>query len=157
MAQKEFWPDAATGFWVDIPGTPIAQARNRTRVIQRNGKPIAINYDPKKSRDWKATAQQHMLVARQRAGLGVMAGPLMVEIEATFECPRSQWRKGAPRPGTWWPKKPDIDNITKAVFDAGNGVLWLDDREIVALHFVKLQAPQGSPAKLRILVKALGG
>lgn len=31
----------------------------------------------------------------------------------------------------------DIDNLVKAVFDAGNGILWLDDSQIVELHTYK--------------------
>jgi Holliday junction resolvase RusA-like endonuclease len=31
----------------------------------------------------------------------------------------------------------DIDNLVKAVFDAGNEILWLDDSQIVELHAYK--------------------
>ena len=31
----------------------------------------------------------------------------------------------------------DIDNLVKAVLDACNGILWLDDRQIVELHSYK--------------------
>lgn len=32
------------------------------------------------------------------------------------------------------PKFGDIDNLEKAVLDACNGILWLDDRQIVEMH-----------------------
>ena len=31
----------------------------------------------------------------------------------------------------------DVDNLAKAVLDAGNGILWLDDSQIVELHGYK--------------------
>lgn len=31
----------------------------------------------------------------------------------------------------------DIDNLVKAIFDAGNGILWTDDSQIVELHAYK--------------------
>ena len=31
----------------------------------------------------------------------------------------------------------DIDNLTKAVLDACNGIIWCDDRQIVELHCYK--------------------
>lgn len=39
-----------------------------------------------------------------------------------------------------WPfpaKKPDIDNAAKLIMDSLNGVLWLDDAQICALHVLK--------------------
>ena len=34
-------------------------------------------------------------------------------------------------------KKPDLDNLTKSVLDALNGVAWHDDAQIVTLHVTK--------------------
>ena len=31
----------------------------------------------------------------------------------------------------------DIDNLAKAILDAGNGILWIDDAQIVDLHIIK--------------------
>lgn len=35
-------------------------------------------------------------------------------------------------------KKPDIDNISKIILDALNGVAWNDDKQVVSLEIVKL-------------------
>ena len=35
-------------------------------------------------------------------------------------------------------KKPDIDNIVKAVLDGMNGIVYLDDKQVVALHLTKV-------------------
>lgn len=34
--------------------------------------------------------------------------------------------------------KPDIDNLTKCVLDAFNGLLWIDDAQIVSLEAMKV-------------------
>jgi Holliday junction resolvase RusA-like endonuclease len=34
--------------------------------------------------------------------------------------------------------KPDVDNLIKGLFDALNGLLWVDDNRIVAVHTVKV-------------------
>lgn len=38
--------------------------------------------------------------------------------------------------------KPDIDNYTKLVLDAGNGILWKDDGLIVSLHAHKFYSTE---------------
>lgn len=34
--------------------------------------------------------------------------------------------------------KPDIDNLIKGVFDSANGILWTDDKQVVALDAEKV-------------------
>ena len=34
-------------------------------------------------------------------------------------------------------KKPDIDNIAKCFLDAMNGIVYLDDKQVVSLHITK--------------------
>lgn len=38
----------------------------------------------------------------------------------------------------WHTKKPDLDNLIKAVCDACNGILWLDDRQIAEISARKI-------------------
>jgi Holliday junction resolvase RusA-like endonuclease len=68
------------------------------------------------------------------------AGPLCVEIESVHTVPASWSKKrrqealnGFIYPAT----KPDIDNIAKAIADGGNGVAWVDDKQIVRLLTIK--------------------
>ena len=72
---------------VSIPGEPVAQGRPR---FARRGK-FVVTYDPAKSRNWKATAQQHMAIAM--GGRNPLEGPLSCLIVATFSCPKSDWKK----------------------------------------------------------------
>jgi Holliday junction resolvase RusA-like endonuclease len=51
-----------------------------------------------------------------------------------------------------WPSaKPDIDNYIKALFDAGNGIIWEDDAQIVSLHAKKAYA-EARDARIEITV-----
>lgn len=134
---------------IRIPGEPCAQGRPR---FARRGKFMSA-YDPPKSRNWKATAQQHMVDAMKRRR--PLEGPLSCEIVATFTCPRSHWRKRTPQPVRLHWKTPDIENVAKAVLDAATGVLWLDDAQVARLLVVKLVGAQGAAPGLRFQVEQL--
>ena len=47
----------------------------------------------------------------------------------------------------------DIDNLAGAILDAGNGVLWTDDRQIVALAIVWLTPADELPEGIRLEVR----
>ncbi len=50
---------------------------------------------------------------------------------------------------------PDLDNVEKATLDAGSGMLYVDDRQIVALNTTKLWIPSGvAPAVLLHIAEA---
>lgn len=118
-----FAPSRVVAF-ARIPGTPVAQGRGR--AVRAGARTRVI--DPERSRSWKGVAGVYMLAARKdwrHAGQ-----PLSVEIVATWPRPKSEPKRN---PRTWRPSRPDIDNVAKAVLDAGNGVLWTDDAAVVQL------------------------
>ena len=49
-------------------------------------------------------------------------------------------------------KKPDIDNIVKAILDGMNGVVYLDDKQVVDLHLTKVYS---SKEGVDIMVKEI--
>ncbi len=115
---------------VSIPGTPVAQGRGRAT---RTPAGRARVYDPERSRVWKLKAATHM---RRQAHVRPVYGPgvpIWVDIVASWPIPA----KGGRRDGDPRPSRPDADNITKAVLDAGNGILWADDAQVVALSILK--------------------
>lgn len=70
-------------------------------------------------------------------------GPLCLNVTARFAPPASASRKakdlmlaGAVKPA----KRPDFDNIAKAVADALNGVAWADDAQVVTAMVRKVYA-----------------
>ena len=115
-----------------IPGSPIGQGRPKFSTINGHAKA----YDPEKSRNYKAYVRMLATQAMKETGFERIDGPCSVLINAFFEVPKSKSKrfreaalKGAERPT----KKPDADNIVKAIQDALNGLVYKDDAYIVRL------------------------
>mgnify|MGYP003594920071 CR=1 FL=1 len=110
-------------------GVPVAQGRPRASA--KNG--FVKLYDPEKSRSYKELVYSEAVKVRP----GVpMANELSVVITAYFPIPKSKsnkWQKealsGYINPTT----KPDTDNIAKIILDSVNGILFIDDKQVVEL------------------------
>jgi len=50
-------------------------------------------------------------------------------------------------------QSPDIDNLAKAILDAGNGLIYKDDSQVIELNIVKRWATIESPAGTVLTVK----
>lgn len=121
----------------DIPGQPIGQGRPKFSTI--NGHARA--YDPEKSRNYKAYVKLLATQAMKDNGFTMIEGPCVLSINAYFEVPKSKSKKfrEAALNGLEYPtKKPDADNILKAIQDALNGLAYKDDALIVRLGVTKL-------------------
>lgn len=74
-------------------------------------------------------------------GAHMLEGPIRVTITAVFQIPGSASKadKRAMILGNVRPtRKPDADNIGKAVLDALNGVAYQDDKAVVDVRVVKI-------------------
>ena len=67
---------------------------------------------------------------------------------AYFPCPKSRWRKTNPRPEEHHAKRPDADNIAKAIKDGLTGVFYHDDSQISELIIRKRIAAQGEAPRI---------
>lgn len=106
-----------------VPLDAVPQGRPRFA----NGRAI----DPQRSRDFKEAFRlfvQSKLHAEYQLEKPLET-PLVVEIY--FYRSKARFKRRTDM------KFGDIDNLTKAVLDALNGVTWKDDRQIVALHAEK--------------------
>jgi Holliday junction resolvase RusA-like endonuclease len=136
---------------VVIPGDPVPQGRPRFAVNKKTGKVIV--YDPKECKAWKRMAGYVMFQAAKEDDFTMATGPVRVFIVAMFQAPKSK-RKDAPvehhikRNG-------DIDNIVKAVLDAGNGVLWKDDALVCQLEAHKSVAMRDVEPQVSVIVRKL--
>lgn len=106
-------------------------------------------YTPAEVRTWQTTAR--VLAAERMRGQNPLGGALEVIIWVYLAPPSSLSLKkralaldGTLRPVT----RPDCDNYCKSVLDALNGIVWLDDSQIVALHAYKFYGE-----KPRVVVK----
>lgn len=111
---------------------PVEQARPRAT---RMGKGIRM-YDPQKVAAFK---RQLGMLARQQMldrGLEPFDGPLEVcmEFHRPVQASISQRERARRLSGTHRPTvKPDLSNYVKALEDALNGIIWIDDNRIVQI------------------------
>lgn len=141
---------------VVIPGLPVAQGRPRLAVVGGH----ARAYSPAKATSWRGSAQVHM----QRALSECVAPwatpafppgvPLHVSIEAVWSQPASAPKRDRAL-RRYRPSRPDGDNVGKAVLDAGNGILWHDDAQVVVLHVVKVTGAHGEEPRVTVVVHAM--
>lgn len=118
-----------------IYGAPKAQPR--TRAFASNGK--ARMYDPGTAEAWKGD------IARQTKKLHGMnlQGCLKVSLYFFMERPKSHFKTDGKSlksvaPKRYFAKKPDADNLAKAVLDALTVLnIWQDDSQVVILEITK--------------------
>jgi Holliday junction resolvase RusA-like endonuclease len=132
---------------VVVPGEPNAQRRPRAFSM---GGHVRMHSD-KRDGQWRGRAQVHM--AEAMAGREPLTGDLELRVRGVWECPRSMHRKRDPREAGWFQGRKDADNVAKAVQDAGNGVLWVDDRQVVRLVVEKWRGAQGEAPRVEIEVR----
>lgn len=115
----------------EVPGEP--QGKGRARVGRVNGR--ARMFTPAKTVAYEGLIAMAAQQAMQ--GKAPTQYPCLVQIDA-YTVPPASWSKkkrAAALAGELYPTtKPDIDNIAKAVGDGANGVVWVDDKQIVDLR-----------------------
>ena len=143
---------------LSVTGKPVGQPRVKSRSFIKNGKPISTVYTPKVADQWKSLVR---LQARLKARRRLLEGPLIVTLTFYMPRPKSHYRTGkysdqlkdnAP---TYHDKKPDIDNLVKAVFDAigDSKVIWKDDNQVAAMNVLVCYSKKpGVEIKIRELL-----
>ena len=134
----------------EVPGEP--QGKGRARVGSVGGH--ARMFTPQKTVAYEGLIA--MAAKQAMAGAKLLPGACAIEVEAVFAMPKSMSKKhrvealaGRMRPT----KKPDGDNVLKAVCDGINGVVWADDVQAVDQRVTKVY---GETPGLRVRVAALG-
>lgn len=117
-----------------IPGEP--QGKGRAKVVKIAG-------FTRMATPQKTVAYEGLAAMAAQAAMGSIApfdGACSIHVEAVYAMPKSMSRvkqsqalAGVIRPT----KKPDGDNILKAVCDGINGVVWRDDVQAVDARVVK--------------------
>ena len=115
-----------------IPGEPVAKGRPR---VMRSG----VTFTPPKTLNYETLIKELFIISRQ----ALMTGELRAEIDAYFTINKtvSQKKKEQMISQQIRPtKRPDLDNVAKAVLDALNGLAYNDDSQIVSLTINKYWA-----------------
>ena len=121
-----------------VDGDPVPKGRPR---FARRGQFVQTYTESK-------TLEYETLVgfkARQAIGKSEpFKGALTVFLYLRFAVPQSysKKRKEACLAGLEYPKRIDIDNVYKSVTDAMNGIVYVDDSQIIEAHIKKVYAEE---------------
>ena len=118
-----------------VPGIPVPQGR--ARAFTRPGMKGVRFYDPKKSKGWKEIVawEAHRQMTAER--LLPSNAPLKLYCWFALKAPKDRG------PNHHHDRKPDLDNLVKAVKDALKGVCWQDDSQVCILVASKNYALPG--------------
>lgn len=116
-----------------IPGTPVA--KGRPKFSTAGG--FARAYTPAKTANYEGMVSMLASQAMREAGIDKpLDGPVSVAVHVFVGVPASYSKKrrtdalnGMIAPT----KRPDLDNIAKAILDGINGVAVVDDSQIVGI------------------------
>jgi len=110
---------------ITIPGAPVAKGRGRAT---RTGRV----FTPAKTRKAEDTlAGRAMALLAGVEGLP-LTGPLRLEATFTSVVPKS-WSTNKRLAAKAPTSRPDVDNLLKLATDALNGVVWVDDAQLVTI------------------------
>jgi Holliday junction resolvase RusA-like endonuclease len=125
-----------------VVGEPKAQPRPKAF---RRGNFVSV-YNPKTADEWKDKIRQAWGKSRPD-GFVTLECPVKLTLFFFLPRPKSHYtskgllKSGAPK---FCPKKPDFDNLIKAVADQlTNSGAWRDDAQVVISSAVKLYADRG--------------
>ena len=135
---------------IDFFVAGIPKAQPRVKAFVRGGH--AGVYTPDSAESWKQAVRQEAVA---NAPESVIAGVVRVELDFFLPRPKAHLDKhGVPKAKSpvWHCKKPDLDNLIKAVTDAITDTqrVWLDDSQIYQITAVKTYALQQSGCSVRI-------
>jgi Holliday junction resolvase RusA-like endonuclease len=122
---------------------PVPQARPRFFVRRKGNKTFVGAYDPARCKTFKEVIAWHAKIKAKETGLREpTTAPIAISL--IFGMGKNGGRR-------FHVKRPDIDNLAKAVKDALKGVIYADDSQIVEAHLFK---QYGGP-EIKIEIKTL--
>ena len=130
-----------------VYGEPIG--KGRPRFAKRGN--FVSTYTPQKTKTYEDEIR--LMAKAAMGGSEPLETPVTVAIYIRVGIPASfskQKRKDALANILKPTKKPDIDNIAKCFLDGMNGIVYLDDKQVVSLHITKVYAE--TPA-VEVMVK----
>lgn len=131
-----------------VAGIPKAQPR--VKAFVRGGH--AGVYTPNSAETWKQTVRSNATVVAPES---ILTGPIRISLDFFLPRPKAHLKRdGSLRKNQpiWHCKKPDLDNLIKAVIDAITDTqrIWLDDSQICQISATKSYALNASGCSVRI-------
>lgn len=135
---------------IDFFVAGIPKAQPRVKAFVRGGH--AGVYTPDSAEYWKQAVR---LQATANAPESLVAHPVRIELDFFLPRPKAHHKRdGSVKPNSpvWHCKKPDLDNLIKAVTDAITDTqrIWLDDSQIYQITATKTYALYASGCSVRI-------
>lgn len=125
---------------LEIPTVAVAKAR-----AKRNAYGAA--YIPKKTKSFEAELRWHWQASKNEM---IPRAPTDVEIVCYLPRPKSV------KETVLFPiVRPDVDNLTKSIFDAFNGFAWKDDAQICRSSITKWYVRNGETPRICIVISPL--
>ena len=128
-----------------VDAVPVAQPRQRQRVVTVGGRAMAMNYTPTKDKVnvYKAALQAAACQAMSNSGRALKIDqPLRVDLCFLLPRPKKLLTLKLANQLIPYSRKPDVDNFIKSTLDALNGIIWVDDSQVVEIGARKFYAPQ---------------
>ena len=130
----------STTIHVEVPGDPVGKQRPR---FARIGNTAIRAFTPAKTKAYEAKVG--LLAMSKRTGT-IMEGPVSVSIVAVFKRPQRLKRRKDPDALILYDGRVDLDNVIKAVLDGLNGVIYVDDKQVVKIAAASYYSEKaGSP------------
>ncbi len=126
-----------------VLGEPRGKQRPRTVRNRATGR--TMTYTPEQTVIYENMVRYAYQQQCTAENSGMLEGQIEAEIAAYFPIPKSESKKRKLLmldEIIWHTKKPDADNIAKAVLDALNGVAYHDDTQIAKLTVEKKYSEQ---------------
>jgi len=127
-----------------VEGEPTGKGRPR---VTRNG-----TYTPQKTKDYQNLVRWCYNLGNTKK---LLTGAIECEIKAYYYIPKNTSKKKRKEmiEGTIRPtKKPDCDNVAKAILDALNGLAYKDDSQVARLVVEKYY---GELPRVEVVIKEL--
>ena len=130
---------------ISVPGEPIAQPRPRV-FRSKSGKAMAVSSASRRIKTWR---ERIILAAQQQYDGPPLDGPLYLEVTFRLPRPKRLMRKRDPEGDVPCDKRPDLDNLLKAIKDGLGSVLWRDDSQVARVDATKVyHSKNGKPGAI---------
>lgn len=131
-----------------VYGTPIGKGRPR---FTKSGH----TYTPTKTREYEKRVQSAAWAQMKKLGLMPTHRRVNMIVAAFFDIPKSysKSKRVECQCGIIIPKRPDVDNIGKAVGDACNKIVYDDDAQIWFMAMSKQYCDIGQQAHIHVKIQ----